>query len=154
MERVEKSIDTATLLESYRALLQTVDVLPLAVTGSSMTPFLVPGRDSVLLARPPERLRRGDIALYRRDGGAYVLHRVHHCVRDGSYAMLGDAQCTVEHGVRHDQVLAVVQSAVRKGRQQQKGTFWWEFFARVWLRLVALRPALLHLYQITLGRKS
>lgn len=157
MERIEKSLDTATLLEEYRVLLQTVDALPLAVTGSSMAPFLVSGRDSVLLTRPPETLRRGDIALYRRESGAYVLHRVHHRERDGSYAMLGDAQQTIEHGVRRAQIIAVVQSAKRKGKRQQKGCFWWEFFAHVWPRLVALRPALLRLYQsiqTALGRKS
>lgn len=153
MEHVEKSLDTAALLEEYRALLQTVDALPLRITGSSMTPFLVPGRDSVLLTRPPETLRRGDIALYRRESGAYVLHRV--CrVRHGVYTMLGDAQCTRESGVRHEQVIAVVQSALRKGKRQQKGCFWWEFFARVWPRLVPLRPALLRVYQFTFGRKT
>lgn len=157
MEHIEKSLDTAALLEEYRALLQTVDVLPLRITGSSMTPFLVPGRDSVLLTRPPETLRRGDIALYRREGGAYVLHRVYRREGENGYAMLGDAQQCVEHGVRREQIIAVVQSAERKGKQQQKGCFWWEFFARVWPRLVPLRPALLRLYQTMqkiLGRKS
>lgn len=153
MEHVEKSLDTAALFEEYRALLQTVDTLPLTITGSSMTPFLVPGRDSVLLTRPPAALRRGDIALYRRASGAYVLHRV--CrARRGVYTMLGDAQCMREPGVRHEQVIAVVQSALRKGKRQQKGCFWWEFFARVWLRLVPLRPALLRVYPFIFGRKT
>ena len=77
MERAKRSVDTALLMEQYRALLETVDVLPLEVSGSSMTPFLAPGRDSVLLAKPGETLRRGDIALYQRESGAYVMHRVY-----------------------------------------------------------------------------
>ncbi len=153
MEHMEKNLDTAALLESYRTLLQTVDALPLAITGTSMTPFLVPRRDSVLLTRPPARLRRGDIALYRRENGAYVLHRVYRVQPDG-YVMLGDAQQTPECGVRSKQVIAVVQSALRKEKRQQKGCFWWEFFAHVWLRLVPLRPVLLCGYQIIFGRKA
>ena len=49
MERAKRSVDTALLMEQYRALLETVDVLPLEVSGSSMTPFLAPGRAGVLL---------------------------------------------------------------------------------------------------------
>lgn len=145
-EKVSRSVDTAALLEQYRELLKTVERLPLSVTGSSMTPFLVPGRDSVWLTRPEGALRRGDIVLYRRDSGAYVMHRVYRRARDGSYSMLGDAQQAVEHGIRREQVLARVCAAERKGRYQGPGRFWWEFFARVWIRLVPLRPALTRLY--------
>ena len=84
MERADLRVDTALLMEQYRELLETVDTLPLQVTGSSMTPFLAPGRDSVLLTKPGERLRRGDIALYRRDSGSYIMHRVYRCGSDGS----------------------------------------------------------------------
>ena len=44
--------------------------------GISMLPMLREGRDSVVLSPAPERLRRYDLPLYRRDNGAYVLHRV------------------------------------------------------------------------------
>ena len=37
MQRVEKTVDTGLLLEEYRTLLETVDQLPLTITGSSMT---------------------------------------------------------------------------------------------------------------------
>lgn len=151
-EKISRSADTAVLLEQYRELLKTVDRLPLAVTGSSMTPFLVPGRDSVWLTRPDGALRRGDIVLYRRESGAYVMHRIYRCARDGSYAMLGDAQQAVEHGIRRGQVLARVCAAERKGKYQGPGRFWWEFFARVWICLVPLRPALVRLYES--GRKK
>ena len=70
MQRKHLSVDTGTLLEHYRELLETADALPLEITGSSMTPFLVPGRDSVLLTKPAAPLRPGDIVLYRRDDGA------------------------------------------------------------------------------------
>lgn len=154
MEKTSRRIDTALLMEQYRALLETVDALPLQVTGSSMTPFLAPERDSVLLRKPGERLHRGDIALYQRDDGAYVMHRVYRCESGGSYSMLGDAQQQVEHGIRRGQVIAVVCAAQRKGKEQKPGCFWWEFFARVWVRIVPLRPALRGLYGRTFGRRK
>ena len=132
MERAKRSVDTALLMEQYRALLETVDVLPLEVSGSSMTPFLAPGRDSVLLAKPGETLRRGDIALYQRESGAYVMHRVY----------------------RREQILAVACAAVRKGKEQKPGCFWWDFFARVWVCIVPLRPVLRGLYGKTFGRRK
>ena len=146
MEHQQKSLPTAQLLEEYRALLDTVETLPLGITGSSMGPFLVPGRDSVLLEKPKRPLRRGDIVLYRRESGEYILHRVCRCCRDGSFCMIGDAQRIVEPGIRPEQVLAVVHSARRKGRYQGPGRFWWEFFARVWIRVIPCRAGLLRIY--------
>ena len=57
MQRVKKTVDTALLMEEYRTLLDTVELLPLQITGSSMTPFLAPGRDSVMLSKPKNPLR-------------------------------------------------------------------------------------------------
>ena len=51
MEKTNRCVDTVLLMEQYRALLETVDTLPLQVTGSSMTPFLAPGRYRAVPAR-------------------------------------------------------------------------------------------------------
>jgi phage repressor protein C with HTH and peptisase S24 domain len=49
----------------------------LTATGSSMEPFLKGGRDRVTLVPPGARpVRRGDVVLFQRDCGAFVLHRV------------------------------------------------------------------------------
>ena len=153
MEKINRCVDTALLMEQYRALLETVDTLPLQITGSSMTPFLAPGRDSVLLRKPEKRLRRGNIALYRRDDGTYVMHRIYRCESDGTYSMLGDAQQQVEHGIRREQVIAVACAARRKGKEQKPGCFWWDFFACAWIRIVPLRPILRGLYSGAFGRR-
>ena len=109
MQRVEKTVDTALLMEEYRTLLDTVELLPLQITGSSMTPFLAPGRDSVMLSKPKCPLRAGDMVLYQRDGGAYVLHRIVRREQDGTFSIIGDGQDQIETGIRADQIFAVVQ---------------------------------------------
>ena len=155
MERQAKSVDTAQLLESYRTLLQTADTLPLQVSGNSMAPFLVHGRDTVFLSRIDRPLRVGDIVLYQRTNGAYILHRI--CRLEGdTYCMAGDAQTLVEHGITREQIFAVVQAAERKGRRQEPGCFWWEFFEKIWVRMVPHRPVIQRLYGVLkkcFGRK-
>ena len=139
------------LLEEYRRILAeepAVAALPLVISGSSMTPFLADGRDTVYLARLERPVRRGDMLLYQRIGGQYVLHRVWKAEKDGTFTMVGDAQTELEHGIREAQIIAIVTSVVRKGKSMAPGGFWWEFFEKVWIRMVPLRPLFWKAYSL------
>ena len=135
------------LLEEYRQLLEEENIaaLPLVISGNSMLPFLVHGRDTVYLSKLKRPVKKGDVLLYRRDNGAYILHRVYKIEKD-SYTMVGDAQTQLEMGIRQDQIIAVMTSALRKGKLQKPGCFWWEFFEKVWINMISLRPAIVKLY--------
>lgn len=139
------SIDTTALLDKVCEMLPQAGMVPLKVCGNSMAPFLVHQRDTVYLSPVSRPLRRGDIALYRRVGGAYIMHRVQK-LEPGGYCFVGDAQTVLEHGIRENQICAVVVAVERKGRREQPGTFWWEFFRRAWVRVVPLRPLLFRVY--------
>lgn len=156
MERYRKTVETGQLLEEYRELLQSTKTLPLQVTGRSMTPFLIPGRDSVTLTALQASPKRGDIILYQRENGSYVLHRVVTCQRDGRYTMLGDGQQQREKDICREQMFAKVCVIHRKGKLLKPGCFWWEFFEKIWSLIVPLRPLCLRLYGIItgLGRKK
>ena len=147
MER--KTLPPELLLEQYRDLLREdgVEALPLVISGSSMTPFLAGGRDTVYLSRLMRPVRRGDMVLYRRDNGAFVLHRVYRVGPEGC-TMVGDAQTVPEPGIREDQFLAVVTRAVRRGEIQEPGSFWWDFFEKVWIRMVPLRRPVMRFYSL------
>ena len=145
MEQRTQKVDTTLLLDEYRVLLETVDQLPLLISGNSMSPFLVHGRDTVFLTKVDRHLRRGDIVLYRRKTGAYILHRI--CaVRGDTFSMVGDAQTEIEHDIEREQIYALVCAAVRKGHRQKPGCFWWAFFEHCWVRLIPVRPILLRVY--------
>lgn len=135
------------LLEEYRELLkdESVEVLPLVISGNSMSPFLIHGRDTIYLSRLTRPVKRGDVLLYQRENGAYVLHRVYR-VDDSSFTMVGDAQTELELGIRPEQVIAIMTSAERKGKKQAPGSFWWEFFEKIWIRMVPLRPIVRKVY--------
>ena len=135
------------LMGPLLGLLEETDAVPLVISGGSMTPFLVPKRDSVYLSKADRELKRGDMVLYRRDNGQYVLHRVF-CVENGLYTMVGDAQTVLEPGIRGDQIRAVVTAVRRKEKLLQKNSFWWLFFEKIWIRMVSLRPVIMKTYQL------
>ena len=143
-------LPTQQLIESLLELLEETEPVPLVISGNSMSPFLIHGRDTVYLSKVKQPLKRGDMILYRRDSGAYVLHRI--CgVEDSTYLLVGDAQTEIEHGIRRDQVLAIVTAVRRKGKLMEKGSFWWDFFEKTWLRAIPLRPVIVRGYAALIG---
>lgn len=147
MERHNRVMQPEILLEEYRQLLEdeNITALPLVISGNSMSPFLVHGRDTVYLSRLDRPAKRGDVLLYKRDSGAYILHRVYKADKD-SYTMVGDAQTQLEQDIRPDQIIAIMTSVLRKGKLQKKGSFWWEFFEKLWIKIIPLRPMLTKIY--------
>ena len=141
MEIRTKILPPEVLLEDYCRLLQTdpaIEALPVQVSGNSMFPFLTHGRDTVYLSRLTRPARRGDILLYRRDSGAYVLHRVLK-VEEGSLTMLGDGQLAPEPGIRPEQVLAVTERVIRRGKDLSASDPGWRAYTALWLALHPVR---------------
>lgn len=115
----------------------------IGITGYSMRPLLWPKRDSAILSPcDPEALRRGDVVLYRRADGSFILHRI---VRAGehAYTMAGDAQKELEYDVPKDAVLAVMTGFIRKGKTVSCRKGWYRAFTVLWLLLRPLRPWIL-----------
>lgn len=65
----------ALLLQVCRLLAQG-RLVKLHAKGISMQPFIDGERDTLVLAPPPARLRRGDVVLALTDGDGYVVHRI------------------------------------------------------------------------------
>ena len=87
--------------------------------GTSMLPMLRDGQDIVMLKKPNGRLRLYEVALYKRENGQYVLHRVLDFGNDGSYIMCGDNQWEPEHGITPDMVIGRLDSWY-KGKKEYK----------------------------------
>ena len=112
--------------------------------GYSMYPLFVPGRDEAVVApADPEALKRGDVALYRRDESILVLHRIWKRKSDGFY-MVGDNQRQVEGPLRPDQIKGVLVQIIRKGRRFSVKSIPYRVLAAVWLAMRPLRPAVSH----------
>ena len=125
----------ASLSPLMQEVLQSGGTVELTVTGNSMWPTLCHKVSRVRLA-PVESLHKGDLPLYRRDNGSFILHRIIK-VHDGVYACCGDNQWHLEHGLRQDQMLAVVTHFARKKRWISVEHGLYQVYWRVW---VAIRP--------------
>lgn len=144
MQRNVKICDSQSLFPQLLSLLSDDIPIPLLISGSSMSPFLIHGRDTVFLSPIKNALKVGDILLYRRDSGDYVVHRICKVTKNGFW-LVGDAQTQVEKDIRPDQALAVVTAVERKGKRLKKGSFWWFFFEKLWVRMIPLRPLAIRL---------
>lgn len=138
-------VDTAEYVGVLRGLVEEGHEVSMLVSGSSMSPFLIHLRDTIYFKKPDCPLRAGDIVFYQRDSGQYVMHRILR-VRGDVYDIIGDAQTEVERGVRRDQIFAIITRVKRKGKLIGPGDFWWTFFARVWTKLIPLRPLIAWAY--------
>lgn len=154
MEHKLRIIEPVALMEQLPQLLSEAESIPLVISGNSMAPFLKHGRDTVYLRRITQSPQKGDIVLYQRPCGAYVLHRIYRHKAD-RYELVGDGQLGIEPGIRRDQMIAIVNTVRRNGKLLHKGSFCWGFFSRVWLSLLPLRPFLFRIYRImTAWRKQ
>lgn len=124
--------DMAPLMEECIA--QGQEVI-LTVTGNSMRPFLRHQLDQVVLIQANKAgLQPGDVPLYRRANGRYVLHRVVERIEGGvccslrgrttptanaagvRYTLLGDAQTEPEYNVMPEQIVAVAKAFYCRGK--------------------------------------
>ena len=127
-------VDTKEYLNTICGLLAEGKTdLPVPVTGNSMCPFLYPG-DIVYLNRPAAP-RRGDIVLFTRADGSFVLHRIYRVNRDGTYLLLGDNQLLPEP-VPGERIHAQVTSVRRKGKNLTQKSFRWWCYKHLWSRPV------------------
>ena len=87
------------------------------ITGTSMNPLLYQNRDFVKIVKPQLPLKLGDIPLYRRNDGAFVLHRVVAIKDDGEYVMCGDNQFVLEFGITDKNIIGVAKTLIINGKE-------------------------------------
>ncbi|MDE7271233.1 MAG: S24/S26 family peptidase [Acetatifactor sp.] len=116
--------------------------------GYSMYPLFVPGRDQAVVAPIRDIVPgRGDVVLYRRDGGILVLHRIWKRGRDGFY-LVGDNEHQIEGPLRRDQIKGILVGIVRKGRYFSVNNLLYRAASGLWLWLRPLRPKLARIVSI------
>lgn len=110
----------------------------LPVTGSSMLPMLRHGRDVVGLVPLTGTPERGDVLLYRRKDGQYVLHRMIR-MEDGETCLCcGDNQWEREL-VPLSRVMARVDRFCRAGRWYGVEDAGYQLYSRLWTGLFPVR---------------
>lgn len=134
-----RSVDTKEYLTMVRELVEQGKEVSVLVSGGSMTPFLGDKRDTIYVSKPERELKKGDMVFYQRSSGQFVMHRICKVKEDGFY-IIGDAQQVIEGPVKREQIFGIITKVQRKGRWIGPGDFWWEFFEKVWVNMIPLRP--------------
>lgn len=137
----------AQFTADYEKIIAEGGAIPLVVSGNSMNPFLVDGKDTVWLCAPDEKNTiKGSILLFRRESGVLVLHRVRKVLPDGVLIMNGDAQKWCE-AVDFSQIVAAVSHTEKNGKKVSCNSPSYLFLCAVWRILMPVRPYLLTLWR-------
>lgn len=136
---MSKSVRLEDMYPVICEVLEQGGAFSLTITGTSMWPTMLGGRDQVTIVKAPERLKQYDLPLYRRQNGQFVLHRILRVEADGSYTCCGDHQWALEKGLRQENMIGIVTDFVRKGKKHSVQERGYRLWVRVWARLLPLR---------------
>ena len=137
--------DNEIIEEAIRLVREGVSVT-LPVNGNSMLPFIIGGKESVIL-QGPGLIDVGDVVLAWADGYRYVVHRI---VRiDGErVTLMGDGNLVgTEHCLIGDIKARVTHVVDAKGRTHYLYKGWRKLAAKVWFWLRPVRRYLLAIYR-------
>lgn len=100
--------------KSIEEILKSDGMYVSTTSGVSMYPMLRDRRDTIVVTPTQERLKKYDVALYRR-GNSYVLHRVIKVLPD-SYVIRGD-NCALKEYVPDSSVLGKLTEVWREDKK-------------------------------------
>lgn len=142
MENAKKI--TVSLDELYPIIKEKIEsggTVQLPITGTSMLPLLVWGRDTVEIVKC-ENAKKYDIIFYRRDNGHFVLHRIIG-INDKGYILCGDNQTVKEYGISDRHIIAVVSSITRNGKKFDVTRLSYKIYSRLWTMVRPFRRYIL-----------
>lgn len=114
---------------SFEEELEKSGKLIYTTVGISMMPLIKQDRDISIISKPEGRLKKFDVAMYKRPNGQYVLHRVVKVLEDG-YVILGDNCISKEYNIKDSQILGVLTSLNRKGKEVDLNSFGYKLYVR------------------------
>lgn len=137
--------DNEIIEEAIRLVNEGVSVT-LPVNGNSMLPFIIGGKESVILQKP-EQLKFGDVVLAWADGYRYVVHRIIHIDGD-NVTLMGDGNLIgTEHCTLNDIKAIATHVVDAKERTHYIYNRWRKSAAKIWYWLRPMRRYLLAIYR-------
>ena len=106
------------MIPVIEAALHNGKPVEMTVTGNSMKPLLKDRVSSVKLTKP-DNLKKGDVVLFLRNDGHYVLHRIIN-IHEDLYDIVGDNQLVPDKNIPKEKIIARVASYSRNGKDWKK----------------------------------
>ena len=137
--------DNGFIEEALRLVQEGVTVT-FPVTGQSMQPFIIGGKESVILHRPG-LIDVGDVVLAWVDGNRYVVHRIIKLDYD-RVTLMGDGNVAVTEHCRLNDIKARVTHVVSADNKKRDLYSRWRVrAAKLWYWLRPIRRYLLAIYR-------
>ena len=136
--------DNGFIEEALRLVQEGVTVT-FPVTGQSMLPFIIGGKESVILRRPGV-IGVGDVVLAWVDGNRYVVHRIIKLDYD-RVTLMGDGNLTTEHCALGDIKARVTHVVSADNKKRDLYSRWRVRAAKLWYWLRPIRRYLLAIYK-------
>ena len=137
----------AEIMDEAIRLVESGVSVTFPVNGRSMLPFVVGGRDSLVLEKP-QKIKMGDAVLAFVDGCRYVIHRV---VRmDGEkLTLMGDGNLVGTEHCEIGDVKAIATYVVKPNKKRVSlGDSCHRRAAKLWMKALPVRRYLLKVYRI------
>ena len=137
--------DQVIIEEAIRLADEGISVT-LPVNGCSMLPFIIGGRESVILQKPAKP-KVGDVVLAWVDDNRYVMHRII-AIEDDKVTLMGDGNLkATEHCVIDDIKAKATHVVSANEKSHDLYTPRRQWAAKVWYSLRPLRRYLLAIYR-------
>ena len=137
--------DEIIIHEAIRLVDEGVSVT-FPVKGYSMLPFIIGGRESVILQKP-QVVRLGDVVLAWVDDCRYVVHRVIG-IEGERVILMGDGNIVgVEHCLLSDVKALATDVVDAKGRKHDLYAPWRQRASRLWWQMRPVRRYILAIYR-------
>lgn len=133
-------------IEEALRLVQKGVTVTFPVTGQSMLPFIIGGKESVIL-HAPGLTAVGDVVLAWVDGNRYVVHRIIKLDYD-RVTLMGDGNVAVTEHCRLNDIKARVTHVVSAdNKKRDLYSRWRVLAAKLWYWLRPIRRYLLAIYR-------
>ena len=145
-------ISDEKIIEEAVKLVNDGVCVTLPVDGQSMLPFIIGGKESVILQKP-EQPTVGDVVLAWVNGCRYVVHRIIR-IEGEAVTLMGDGNLAGTEQCTLGDIKAVATHVVdAKGKRHQLDSPWRQRAARLWRRVKPVRRYLLRAYRLVNSEK-
>lgn len=132
------------IIDEAVALMNDGYSVTLPVSGRSMLPFIIGGKESVILA-PPAGLKRGIVALAWVENRRYVLHRIER-IEGERVTLMGDGNLVGREHCYIGDIKAIATHVVDSNQKRHYlYTRWRKTASEIWWALLPLRRYILKL---------
>ena len=136
-ERIIK--DNDTIMESIRELVSEGKTVEISVKGCSMNPFIVEGRDQVILGPWSDcQIRKGAVVLVRDSRSIWLMHRIIARV-ENTIVLQGDGNVGTKERASTDEIIALMHAVRRKGKIYSHKSICWKAYSFFWKLLNPVR---------------